>query len=75
MELRELIRLWREHAGMTPTQLAAACGVSDVAVYYWEQGKTAPTHANVGKIATACGTTPPGFWGGPPKRARRRRAS
>jgi transcriptional regulator with XRE-family HTH domain len=75
MDLSALVKKWREYADLTPTQLAASCGVSDVAVYYWEHGRTQPTHANVAKIAAACGAKMPGFWSGPPRRSKRRRAA
>ena len=69
--LPDLIRSWREYAKLMPLDLANACEVSDAAVYYWEQGATTPTVRNLGRIATACGTTLAQFWAGPPRGRKR----
>jgi transcriptional regulator with XRE-family HTH domain len=78
MDLAQLVKKWREHAKMTKTELASACFVTDVAVHYWETGKTSPTQANLVKVAEECGApSMSAFYSGPPaKRSRRaRRAS
>lgn len=77
MDLHELVKKWREYADLTKTKLAKRCGVTDVALHYWETAKTSPTQANLKKVAAECGAkTMAVFYGGPPlKRTKRRRAS
>ena len=55
MELPERITYWRQRAGLTKAQLAAACGITDVAVIQWESGATSPKSGRLKAIAAACG--------------------
>lgn len=52
------IRQYRERAGLTQKQLAAAVGVDASAVSYWEGGQTAPTMNNLVKIAAVLNCKP-----------------
>lgn len=49
------IRKYREIRGMNQAQLAAALGVTQQAVYYWETGKTSPKPENQAAIARVLG--------------------
>ncbi len=71
MTIAERIKTWREWAGLTPIQLADACGVTPAAVYYWELGDTEPKHENITKIVGAVGVSLPVFWSDPPRSTKR----
>ena len=45
------IRQYRERAGLTQKELAELVGVNHSAVSFWENGKAAPTTANIIKLA------------------------
>lgn len=47
----------REKAGLTQKQAADAMGRTQSAVCLWEQGKTAPTAAQLPKLAALYGCT------------------
>ena len=53
MAFREM----RERAGLSVLDVQKALGVSDAAVYYWEQGKSAPTVDKLIKVAELYGCT------------------
>jgi transcriptional regulator with XRE-family HTH domain len=74
MELPERITHFRERADMTKVQLAAAVGVSDVAVVQWESGKTSPQSTRLPAIAEALGVTLKVFFGDIPRRRAKRAA-
>lgn len=58
------IRHWRQVAGLSKTELARACGVSQSAVSQWEDGNySPPTLKNLAKIAKACGVELRTFFG------------
>lgn len=52
------IRQYRERAGLTQKELAAAVGVDPSAVSYWENGQTAPTMNNLVKVASVLNCKP-----------------
>lgn len=43
--------------------VADKIGVNKASVTLWEQGKTSPTHNNVGKFCKSIGITKQQFWG------------
>src|SRR5262245_14982998 len=49
------LRSWREHAGMSQTQLADAAGVDQGALCRWERGLGEPEIAAVERLAVALG--------------------
>lgn len=61
--LADRLRRWREWAGLTMSAVAGKVGVNKSAVTYWEQGRHAPTHSNVGKFCKSIGITKQQFWG------------
>lgn len=73
VELGNRIKSWREHFGKSREELAAAVGVSEVAVIQWETGVHSPTHVNLAAIAEALGITLSRFWGRIPPSGRRAR--
>ena len=52
------IRLFREKAGLSQRELAAAIGVSQPAVAQWEIGAAQPTLDNLRKAAEILGCNP-----------------
>lgn len=60
---------------MTKTELARAVGVTLEAVIQWENGDSTPTTDNLGKIAEAVAGSLSVFWGDPPAKKKRARAS
>lgn len=52
------IQIYRERAGLSQKQLADNLGVDPSAVSLWESGKTAPTVANLMKIAAILNCNP-----------------
>ena len=72
MTIAQRIRRWREHAGLSKSDLARACDVTPEAVIQWERSEpkrsktpksTTPTHDNLEKVATAVGVSMAEFWG------------
>ena len=53
MRIKEI----REARGMTRKQIADAVGVSEVAVYYWENGRQKPSADKLPKLAELLGCT------------------
>ncbi len=53
--LSELIRTWREDAGITQETLSDAIGVSRTLIASWEQGRGAPRTAQVWPLVSALG--------------------
>lgn len=51
MRIKEI----REARGMTRKQIADAVGVSEVAVYYWENGRQKPSADKLPKLAELLG--------------------
>ena len=51
------LKALREEAALTQVELAESCGVSEMTVYYWEQGQKRPRPGNVRKLAEALHTT------------------
>lgn len=49
------LKVWREYRGFTLRALAAEIGISSAAVSKIETGKSQPTVATLGKLATALG--------------------
>jgi transcriptional regulator with XRE-family HTH domain len=54
-------------AGLTQAQMAARCGVSNVAVSQWETGASSPGAKRLPMIAKACGVSMRVFFGDLPK--------
>ena len=52
------IRLFREKAGLSQREFAAAIGVSQAAVAQWETGAAQPTLDNLRKAAVVLGCNP-----------------
>ena len=58
MEFNEKLQQLRKEKGLTQKQLADNLGVDPSAVSLWESGKTAPTVANLMKIAVILNCNP-----------------
>lgn len=63
MELPDRIRVWRQAAGISPSELARRLGVSQSAVAQWEAGTTTPLTKHLLGIARECGVSMQTFWG------------
>jgi transcriptional regulator with XRE-family HTH domain len=59
LSLGERIRAARLGKGLTLDELAAMTGVTKVAVWAWERGRTRPKAENLSHIAEALGTSAP----------------
>jgi SOS-response transcriptional repressor LexA len=55
MELKDWVRAARKHKGWTLADLGEAVGRSKATAGFWEAGKTAPSYAQIKKIAEATG--------------------
>lgn len=62
MRIKEI----REARGMTRKQIADAVGVSEVAVYYWENGRQKPSADKLPKLAELLGCTIDALYGREP---------
>lgn len=51
----KLIRAMRAEAGLCQSDLAVVLGVTQTHLSKWECGRSAPTDANMERIAKACG--------------------
>ncbi len=56
MDLCQRIRLWRESANLTQSDLAALCGVTKSAVSQWESGRHSPSLVHLEQVVVACKT-------------------
>ena len=45
------IRKHRQRLGLTQVELGELCGVTPIAVYFWESGRTTPKGKNVERLA------------------------
>lgn len=63
MKLSARITAWRQHHGLTQSDLARHIGISAAAVNHWEQGLHEPTHENVALLSQALGMSLAEFWG------------
>jgi transcriptional regulator with XRE-family HTH domain len=55
MSIGERIRRARKAAGLLQADLAAVCGVRELAISHWEKGRTVPRADAAAKIADRCG--------------------
>lgn len=62
MEHKVGVRWCRDKLELTQLQLAKKLGVSDVTIYQWERGKTAPSHDNLVKLCDLAEITLAKFW-------------
>ena len=61
-----LLRRWRLHKVLTPSDFARRVGVSRVAVFQWESGETSPRQSRMARVVAALGCTMSEFYAGPP---------
>lgn len=76
MNLRERLRAWRTHFGLSQGRVASLIGVSASAVGMWEQESehaTEPTHGNLAAFCEALGISLAQFWGPLPAPSARKR--
>ena len=59
------LRAFREAAGLTQKELAAAAGLGRLSVIRYEAGETEPSWSVVCRLAEAIGKTPDAFLGDP----------
>ena len=55
MKLGENIKNCRIAKGMNQTDLAKKCGVSRIAIFFWESGARTPTPHNLKRLSKALG--------------------
>lgn len=55
MSIKITMAAARINAGLTQKELATACGVSEAAVFNWENGKNAPKLKHLPKLENAYG--------------------
>ena len=55
MSIKITMAAARVNAGLTQKQLAAECGVSEAAVFNWENGKNAPKLKHLPELEKAYG--------------------
>jgi transcriptional regulator with XRE-family HTH domain len=54
----ERLKTLRERAGMTVDELAAAIGIAQTTIYYWESGEFTPNVEQIEILADALQTKP-----------------
>jgi transcriptional regulator with XRE-family HTH domain len=55
--LGDNITRYRERAGLSQQQLGLRCGVTQVAIHFWEKGRTTPNLIRLALIAEVLNTT------------------
>ncbi len=61
------LRQWREHRGLTVSELARRARISHPSVFRWETGEREPRGKNLDRLARALGLTVPELYAAPPK--------
>lgn len=61
------LRAWREHRGLSLSELARRIRVTHPSVMRWDSGQREPRGVNLDRIARALGASVPELYGPPPK--------
>lgn len=72
-DLAARMKVFLTRAGLSQGEMAQRLGLSDPAVSHWMSGRQQPTHENLLRFVTECGSDLPTFYGLKLRAAKRRR--